>query len=379
MVPRLPALLTAGIDTANIVLTASDAKTGTTPRDLVWTHRKTSLYRYRSDRRRHRIPVLLVFALINRPEIFDLRPGGSFVEYLLGEGFDVYLLDWGVPGPEDAETGLDYYVCDALPWGMREVLRSSGADELSLLGWCIGGTLCTLHAALEGAQSPARNMVLLTTPIDPKESLYWRWVGRDMFDVDYLTDNCDMVPGLGIDIANKLMKPVQNLWGTYRRLAQDVYDGHEDRVAFQTMQKWIADNPPFPARAFREWVTSIYKESRLVRGLLRMRGRRADLSNIAQSLLIVTADNDHIVPRANTVPLLDHVRSDDVTHLALPGGHIGLMAGSKARQRSWGSVGEWLGERSGGRDREVVPMAERERPPIATAPRAEAAPGAEAA
>ena len=84
--PGVPPLVAAGIETANIVLTAPDARTGGTPKDLVWTHRKTSLYRYRSAQRRHRIPVVLVFALINRPEIFDLRPGRSFVEHLLGEG-----------------------------------------------------------------------------------------------------------------------------------------------------------------------------------------------------------------------------------------------------------------------------------------------------
>jgi polyhydroxyalkanoate synthase subunit PhaC len=155
-----------------------------------------------------------------------------------------------------------------------------------------------------------------------------------------------VIPGLGIDIANKLMKPVQNLWATYRRLAQNVYDGREDRVAFQAMQKWISDNPPFPARAFREWVTWIYRERRLVLGGVRLRGRRADLKRVEQSLLVITADDDHIVPRSNTVPLLDLVASDDVAHLALPGGHIGLMAGSNARQRSWGRLTEWLAERS---------------------------------
>src|SRR3954447_25883109 len=119
----------AAVEFANILLTQNDAPVGITPKDPIWTHRKTTLYRYRSANRRHPIPVLLVFALINRPDVFDLRPGHSFVELLLDEGFDVYLLDWGVPDDEDADTGLEYYVCDALPWGMREVLRSSGAHE----------------------------------------------------------------------------------------------------------------------------------------------------------------------------------------------------------------------------------------------------------
>ena len=120
----------AAVEFANLLLTRDDAAIGVTPKDVVWTHRKTTLYRYRSTRRTHALPVLLVFALINRPEIFDLRPGNSFVEFLLDEGYDVFLLDWGVPGDEDADMGLDNYVCDELPWAMRETLRASGQEEL---------------------------------------------------------------------------------------------------------------------------------------------------------------------------------------------------------------------------------------------------------
>jgi polyhydroxyalkanoate synthase subunit PhaC len=341
-------LAAAAIEYANIVLTTDDAKIGATPKDVVWTHRKTTLYRYRSSKRRHPVPLMLVFALINRPDIFDLRPGHSFVEHLLDAGFDVYLLDWGVPGPEDADTGLDYYVCDAIPWGMREVMRASGARQVTLLGWCIGGTLAAMHAALAGRRGPVRNLVLLTTPIDPTESLYRSWVGPDWFDVDYVTDNTPVVAGVGIDVANKLMKPVTNFWITYRRLAQSVYDGKDERAHYQTMAKWIADNPPFPARAFREWVTEIYKRNLLSRGLMRMRGERIDLHRIEQPLLMVTAAADHIVPPANSVPLLDLVGSKDVTHVARPGGHIGLMAGSKAQDQIWPDLARWLAERSGG-------------------------------
>jgi polyhydroxyalkanoate synthase len=344
-------LASAALETANILLTRDDARIAVTPKDAVWRHRKTTLYRYRSRQRRHAVPVLLVFALINRPHIFDLRPGHSFIEYLLAEGFDVYLLDWGLPGPEDRDTGLEYYVCDALPWAMREVERSSGVGEVTLLGWCIGGTLCAMHAALEGPRSPARNLVLLTTPIDTRDSLYARWVGPDDFDVEHVTDGWAAVPGVTIDVANKLMKPVTNLWTSYRRLAQSVYDGTADREAYQSMAKWIADNPAFPARAFREWVTWLYKENRLVRGRLRLRGRRVDLARIEQPLLVVTARADHIAPPSNSQPLLDLTSSSDVEHFDRPGGHIGLMAGSKARQEIWPDVAEWLGARSSGHPR----------------------------
>ena len=329
----------------NILLTQDDADIGVSPKDVVWTHRTTTLYRYRSSQRTQPVPVLLVFALINRPDIFDLKQGNSFVEYLLEQGYDVFLLDWGVPGEEDGDLGLEYYVCDALPWAIRETLRESGEDELTLLGWCIGGTLCAMHAALE-PDSPVRNLALLTTPIDTDGGLYTSWIRRDSFDPDPVTEAHPSVPGPAIDFANKMMKPVTNYWTTYRQLWEGVLDGKDPRSSYQPMAKWVANNPPFPGRAFREWTTWMYKENRLVDGRLRLRGERVDLGAIEQNVLVVTAGADHIAPPPGTRPLLELVSSEDVTHFDRPGGHIGLMAGSKAREEIWPDIVEWLDSRS---------------------------------
>jgi polyhydroxyalkanoate synthase len=345
VVDRVARTPLAALEFANILLTQSDAQVGATPKDVVWTHRKTTLYRYRSERRRHAIPVLLVFALINRPDIFDLRHGNSFVEFLLEEGYDVFLLDWGYPDEEDADMGLEKYVCDELHWAIRETLRASGQRELSLLGWCIGGTLCLLYGGFY-PDNPVRNMALLTTPVDTRGSLYANWVARDSFDVDYVADAYQAIPGPAIDWANKLMKPVTNYWTTYRRLWEGVRTGQTRRDAYQPMARWVADNPPFPAAAYRDWITWMYKENRLVQNRLWLRGRRVDLGQIRQSLLVVTAGADHIAPPEGTHPLLGLVGSDDVTSLDRPGGHIGLMAGSKAREEIWPDIAQWLEERS---------------------------------
>jgi polyhydroxyalkanoate synthase subunit PhaC len=335
----------AAVEFANTILTTEDAAIGTTPRDVVWTHRKVTLYRYRSSQREHAVPVLLVFALINRPAIFDLRPGNSFVSFLLEEGFDVFLLDWGEPDDEDADMGLEAYVCDELPWGIRETLRAAEADEVSLLGWCIGGTLSAMHCAL-ARDTAVRNLVLLTTPIDTTDSRYGRWVARDSFDVDLVADAYPAIPGRMIDFANKLLKPKTNFWDTYGNLWEATREGKARREAYQPMAKWVADNPPFPSRAYREWITWMYKENRLVRGRMRLRGRRVDLGAIDQNLLVVTAGADHIAPPPGTAPIFDLVSSEDVTHFDRPGGHIGLMAGSRAREEIWPDLAGWLGERS---------------------------------
>jgi polyhydroxyalkanoate synthase len=335
----------AALEYANIVLTRDDAEIGVTPKEPLWTWRKLTLWRYRSERRRHPIPVLLVFAIINRPDIFDLRPGHSFVAYLLEEGFDVFLLDWGEPDEEDADQGLEFYVCDALPAAIRETRRAAGADEVTLLGWCIGGTVCAMHAALE-PHGHVRNLICLTTPVDTTGSLYASWIGRPEFDAAAVAASWPAVPGSAIDWGNKLMKPVTNHWTAYRRLWDDVADGRVRREAYQSMAKWVADNPALPGRAFAEWITWMYQQNRLARGTLRLRGRRVDLAAIEQNLLVITADADHIAPRAGSLPLVERPASGDITHFDRAGGHIGLMAGSRARKEIWPDIAEWLAERS---------------------------------
>src|SRR5467141_5086254 len=118
-----------------------EPRTGVTPREEVYRRNKSRLYRYQSSRT-HRTPVLFVPNLgISRPYIFDLMPKGSFVEHMTAAGFDFYLVDWGVFGPEDNGLTLEHAVTRILPRLARKALESSGASEMSVLGYCMGAPL----------------------------------------------------------------------------------------------------------------------------------------------------------------------------------------------------------------------------------------------
>src|SRR5579863_199929 len=139
-----------------------------TPKELVWTLNKAKLYRYMpvvSAPKRHGVPLLLVFAIMNRPYILDLRRGHSFVEFMVSRGFDVFLLDWGVPGIEDKDLKFDDYALEYLPRAIRKMKSVSGADVFSMLGWCIGAILATIYAAMR-PDDGLRNLMLLTAPLD---------------------------------------------------------------------------------------------------------------------------------------------------------------------------------------------------------------------
>ena len=104
-----------------------------TPKELIWTLNKAKLYRYIPvvpKEKRHPVPLLLVFALMNRPYILDLRPGHSFVEYMVNNGYDVYLLDWGAPGPEDKNLKFDDYTLEYMPRAIRKLESSLGLGRV---------------------------------------------------------------------------------------------------------------------------------------------------------------------------------------------------------------------------------------------------------
>src|SRR5690348_3479123 len=94
---------------------------GATPKDVVWSSGKVELWRYRSDTRTIRTPLFFVHSLVSRSYVFDLTPGNSFVEFMLGRGFDVFLVNWGVPDELDAHNDLSTYCDEHLPTLVREV------------------------------------------------------------------------------------------------------------------------------------------------------------------------------------------------------------------------------------------------------------------
>src|SRR6266571_4860264 len=140
------------------LVTKPEPKVGQTPREEVYKKNKSRLYRYRSSRA-HATPVLFVPNLgISRPYIFDLLPGGSFIEHMTGKGFDFYLLDWGVFGPEDNGLTFEECVVKILPKMARKVLESSEADSLSVLGYCMGAPLSISFVASH-PEIPVRNFI----------------------------------------------------------------------------------------------------------------------------------------------------------------------------------------------------------------------------
>jgi polyhydroxyalkanoate synthase len=342
-------VLEARLRTLSRVMTTK-APIAQTPKELVWALNKSKLYRYipvvpQEDR--YRVPLLLIFALMNRPSILDLRPGNSFVEFMLSRGYDVYLLDWGAPGLEDQYLKLDDYAIDYLPRAIRKVKAISGVEEFSMLGWCIGAILTTIYAALR-PDDGLRNLLLLTAPLDygnRDEITFARWTDERYFDVDRVLAAFGNMPGEMIDYGAKALKPVENYITNYLKLWDNLDD---PRVveSWHAMNTWVTDNIPMAGGAWRQLIVELYRHNRLIKNELMVRGERVDLSRIRASLLTVIAQGDHITPPCQSEALLSKVASRDTELYRIPGGHIGIMAGSAAPRTTWPHIDQWLSARS---------------------------------
>jgi polyhydroxyalkanoate synthase len=347
--PEIQDTLEKYAEGARLMSEGARAPTGQTPKELVWAKNKARLYRYQPHaEKKHPIPILMVYALINRPYVLDLMPGNSLVEYLTDGGFDVYLLDWGVPGDEDEDLSFDDYVLDYLRLATRKVLRASGAEGYTLFGYCMGGTMATMHAALF-PDEPLANLVLLTTPIDfapEKTGLLGLWTDEKRLDPDLVVESFGNVPSEVIENAMRMLKPVSNYVGTYATMWDCILD-EKPMDTWKAMNKWISDGTPFPGAAFKQWIRDFYQLNKLIKGEIRLREHRVDLAEITCPLLNVAAERDHICPLPQAEPTTDLVSSEDKEFLVLDAGHVGLMTGRGAKKDLWPKVASWLGERSG--------------------------------
>ncbi len=325
---------------------------GQTPREEVWRLNKTTLYRYKPVRpaaERHPVPLLLVFAAINRPFLLDMRPGFSFIEFMLAEGFDVYLFDWGEVGPEDSDMQLDDYGAEYVPRAVRRVLRDSGASEVSMLGYCMGALILLLYAALH-SDGPMKNMILLTAPLDMSEregSKFTAWLDERWFDIDKVAGNLDgVLPTFAIENAGKMLKAIANYVGAYVNL-WDRIDNPESVANWQAMHRWVHDGVPLPVGTFRQWVRDYLWGNALVSGKHTVKGQRVDLRKITAPTLNILAEYDHIVPMAQSITVGELLGSTDMTTEVIKAGHIGIMSGSKSKGELWPKLAAWLAERSG--------------------------------
>lgn len=350
----------------HVLLQEIGAETGVTPREVVWSKNKARLYRYRRSGGGRRVPVLLTYGFVLKPYVLDLVPGNSLVEYLVGEGFDVYLLDFGISGAGDAGLSLEDFVLDYMHGAVGKVLETSGAGEVSLFGQSQGGTLSAMYASLFPGGA-VKNLVLLSAPtrfVPPNPGLLGLWTfasrnGGAFFDPAVVPR---LLGNLPTDFAGTIINTAASVqaaavstaaraggFGLYDAALEEVRERARRDVSLRSwlaVSRWVDDAAPFPGETFRRWVGDFYQRDKLVKGRVKLRGRRVELSNIGCSLLNVSGKWDYVVPASQTRATTALAANRDKESISLDAGHVGMLVGPGAVDL-WPRVRDWLAPRSG--------------------------------
>jgi polyhydroxyalkanoate synthase len=335
---ELPARVQRGLE---MLADGVDHAVAQTPADVVYTEDRMRLLHYRPvlpPERIHPVPVVIVYALINRYIMLDLEPGRSFVQNLLNQGLDVYLVDWGRPTAADRYLDLGDYLEGYLDRAVDHVRRAAGAEGVNLMGICMGGTFSLIYAALHPEK--VRNLITLATPVDfdVDDALLFLWA-REL-DVDKVAAVLGSLPGDLANILYLLCVPVDTV-DKYVQFLRGI-DNPRFVATFLRMEKWIFDSPDMSGEAFRQFIGDILQKNSLIQGSLRIDGRVVDLKKIRCPLLNVYGKKDYLAPPASSLPAAAAVGSTDTATMGVDTGHVGIFVGSTSHKTICPRIVEWI-------------------------------------
>ncbi|MBI5480532.1 MAG: alpha/beta fold hydrolase [Deltaproteobacteria bacterium] len=315
-----------------------------TPGDVVYREGGVQVYRFRRPAAAldTGLPLLLVPSMINRWYVLDLRPGASVVEALTRAGIDTFCLDWGVPHDEDRYLTWDD-VLARLRRVARRVARLAGAPRLGVLGYCMGGTLAGIHAALHPEETAA--LVNLAGPFDFGAAGFMARVSEERFFDAAAVGAAGNVSAHQLQAGFTLLRPTLSLAKLVGLV--DTAGKPEARAASAALETWANDGVPFPAAAYVTYIRDLYQQNRLVAGTHRVAGQAVDLRAIRCPVLTIVAERDVICPPAAATALNRCCGSRDTTVLAVPGGHVGAVVGRRAVRELYPALGAWLRARLG--------------------------------
>jgi polyhydroxyalkanoate synthase len=318
---------------------------GATPKDVVWRRGRAELWRYRGGPIRFGPPIVIVHSLVSRSYILDLRPGSSSVGFLVDQGFDVFMLDWGVPDTRDAEHGFETYVDEYLPRALAAARKATSSEELTLAGYCLGGIIAALYTAAYD-DATVRNLMLLATPMDfGAMGAMVAAVREGRLNTDDLLDETGNVPAAALYSGFYMQAPTKEIAG-YATLLEHLWnDQFVD--GYQAMAQWSRDHVPMPGAATRQIVDDLIRGSVLMTGKWTLGGREIDLSRIQANVLSAVAEKDNVVPLAAVRPVMDLVgKPEKREEMLLTGGHVTFGAGSHAFKRTLPALSAWIASHS---------------------------------
>ncbi|CAN5326241.1 class III poly(R)-hydroxyalkanoic acid synthase subunit PhaC [soil metagenome] len=323
---------------AELLRNLDDVEIGTTTKAVLYQQDGVRLYRYKSNNNQS-TPLLIVFALVNRPSILDLNVDCSLIQDLLQVGQDVYLVDWGYPTASNNTLTLSDYINLYLKNCVNFITQNTQHTQINLLGVCQGGVMALCYSCLYPQDVNA--IITAVTPIDfhTQDNILGQIIQE--VDIDALIKHTGNIPGSWLQQTFISLNPFRLMGKKYLDLI-DILDDAAALKRFLCIEKWLHDTPNLAAAAFAEFLKEFYQQNKLIKGEIYLAKRKIDLRCITQPLLNIIATNDQIIPPSASSTLQHYISSQKYTCKMYASGHIGIFVSHKIRAQLSTDIVLWL-------------------------------------
>ncbi len=282
-------------------------------------------------------PILLVPSLVNPHYVLDLKPGRSLAAYLISRGYRPFLVKWFDPGAEELGFGLGDYIMKRLMPFLDHVVKLAGGP-VPVLGYCMGGTLCTALAARAGGKVSA--LALVAAPWDFASEI--PHAGRRYAHV--MADILDRLPEgmpVPVDMLQVFFTSVDpTLTDRKFRKFLTLDTASEAAEFFVALETWANTGAPLPRKAATEVIRGWYMNNEPGRGVWQVDGAAVRLADVTCPVWIAAPPEDRLVPQESAYAMLRQL--PDATCHDPKAGHVGMMVGSKAEKGLWSPLVDWM-------------------------------------
>jgi polyhydroxyalkanoate synthase len=330
---------------SDVLLSDLNYELAQTPYEIVYEEDRVRVKHYLRDENNEnklKVPLLVVYALINRETMLDLQPDRSVVKTFLEGGIDLYMVDWGYPTRKDRFLTIDDHVNGYMNNIIDFIRTKHNVPKINLMGICMGGTFCVMYSALH--PDKIKNLITTVTPtnFDTDKGLLHVWM-KDI-DVDRMIRTFGNIPGDIMNFGFLLLNPARLMIDKYVGFMENM-DNKDFVENFVRMERWIFDSPDVPGETFRQFVEDCYQKNLLIQNKMYLGSQQVDLSKLTMPLLNFFGEYDHLVPPEACNRLTTAAAAKDKEDVCLETGHIGIYVSSRFQKLFAPKIVRWLMER----------------------------------
>ena len=268
-----------------------------TPGKVVFQNELMQLIQYApSTAQVYRRPLLIVPPWINKFYVLDMRADNSFVRWAVAQGHTVFIVSWINPDAKYAGKTFEDYLSEGTLAAIDAALKAAAAEDLNLIGFCLGGTLAAATLGYLAAHNDKRvaSTTFFATLVDFRQAgeLEVFIDEQQIAALEKRMNKRGYLEGSEMATTFNMLRANDLIWS----FVVNNYLMGRDPMPFDLLY-WNADSTRMPAAMHSYYLRNMYLKNLLRKpGGLTLKGTPIDLSKVKTPLYFISTVEDHIAP-----------------------------------------------------------------------------------